>query len=115
MDIYQELQGVASGLFKEFKQGSPQLVRSTPAGTGFNPGNPTLTPLPINATVRGVSMKYVTAGLAVASDLQVSMPADVVPAPADLVRLNGRDYKIVQILPKPATGTVAAYLLIIRK
>ncbi len=51
-----------------------------------------------------------------AADLAVLMPGGgLVPAGADRVKIGGKLHSIVKITPIPATGTVAAYELIVRK
>lgn len=115
--FYDEMQGIASGLLKEFAQGTVEYVAITPGnGSPDEPGAPTETLTPINAAVRGVSFKYVDGANVLASDLQLTMPGDtVVPDPKGFIRVDGTRYKIVQIVRKPAAGIPVAFTIIFRR
>lgn len=118
MAFYDEMQNIATGLLTEFNQGVIEYGRITPgSGPDYNPGPSTIVWTTLKgATARGVSQKYVSLSLAVATDKQVVMVADqLVPDIKDKVRIDGVELKIVHIDPKPSAGTVAAYILIVRK
>lgn len=118
MTIYDEMQSVARELLAEFKQGVVSYVKMTPGnGPVDNPGPAVPTSYPINSAVQGVQIKYVNQQLAVASDLQVIAPFDpaYVPELTGFVDVDGVRYKIVNIVKKPAAGTVVVYVLIIRR
>jgi len=116
--FYDEMQKIASDLLGEFQQGEVSYIGVT-AGTGETPDDPAQ-PVEIatvvNATVRGVLWKYVQAGLATATDLQVTMPANtVVPSIEGFFTIDGARYKIVQIDRRPAAGVAAVYICVVRR
>jgi len=124
MPFYDDMQSVASELLAEFNQGVIAYIRVTPGvGPAHDPGPATETPVPVDATARGVKFKYVQNGLALATDLQVTAAA--IPAlitdfanetvVRGFVTIDGLRYKIVQAIPKPAAGVPAAFTLIVRK
>lgn len=119
MAFYDDMQGIANDLFRDFNQGVIAYIQVTPGnGPADNPGPSTETPYTLDgATSRGVQFKYVQRDLAVASDLQVSFGYDArfEPAANGFVTIDGTRYKIVQIVRKPEAGTVVAWTLIVRK
>lgn len=119
MSIYDEMQNVARELLSdpEFRQGVISLIRLTPGnGPVDDPGNPTETAYALDGTARGVKFKYVSMGLAVASDLQITHSVIAVePAMSDFVQVDGVRYKVVQVIRKPSAGTPVAFTLIIRR
>jgi hypothetical protein len=119
MTIYSEMQGVATELLTEFKQGVIQYVQIVPgSGPAYNPGPSQEIPVTINgATAGGISFKYVKMGLGVAGDMQINMAvqANITPAINGFVKIDGVQYKITQIIPKPAAGIPVTYTLIAKK
>lgn len=117
VDFYGGMQGIASSLLKDFKQGVIEYVAMTPGiGPPDNPGPPQETSYPINGVARGVKFTYIDNAHIVGSDLQVTMPGDgVMPDMQGFIRMDGTKYKIVKIIPKPAAGTPVAFTVIIRK
>lgn len=119
MTFYQEMQDIATNLLTEFNQGVIEYGVITPGGGPVDNPGPSVTTWTTlkGAVAKGVSEKYVRLSLAVATDLQVTMmvTAGIVPDMKDMVRIDGVQSKIVAIAPKPAAGTVAAYILIVRK
>ena len=124
MSFYVEMQGIASGLLAEFKQGIIAYIRVTPGtGAADDPGAATELPFTLDATARGAKFTYVQGGLALASDLQVTAaahPALVTDFANEtvargFVTIDGLRYKIVKAIPKPAAGVPAAFVLIVRK
>jgi len=122
MSIYDELQGVASGLFAEFKQGLVQHVSiSHGVGTPDEPGAIVETVREINATVQNASNAkglsyFVKQSSVVAGDLLVSTGVPAVAfAMTDFMLIDGVRYKIAAILPKPAAGVPVAFSLLVRK
>lgn len=124
MSIYSDLQGIASGLFAEFKQGTVnhiQIVSGT--GSADDPGTPSEVSRAINATVQNVAgntgkgaQSFIKNGLAIIGDLIVSTGVPTVAfSMKDFIEIDGVRYKIVGILPKPAAGTPVAFMLIVRK
>jgi hypothetical protein len=118
MTFYRDMQGIANDLLEEFDQGPLYLLRETPGdGPGWNPGeSPESMRKQFPGTVRGVSQKYVDGTLVVATDLQCTMPGGrIEPTLDDRIEVNGKAHQIVMIDPKPASGPVAAYVIVIRK
>jgi len=115
--IYNDLRGVVSKVLADFGQGEIAYVAvAAGTGTGDNPGPSIRTVHPFNGVARGVSFKYVNGTSIVATDLQVTMPADgVTPQMNGFVRIDGTDHKIAAIMHKPAAGAPVAYLLIVKR
>jgi hypothetical protein len=111
------MQKVASGLLGEFTQGSVIYVAMTSGnGPKDDPGKPVETKYPFNATVRGVKFSYIDNTQIVSSDLQITIPADVItPQMTGYVLIDDVKHKIIKIIPKPAAGVPAVYVLIVRK
>lgn len=119
MTFYDDMQGIATELLTEFKQGVISYVKVTPgSGPAHNPGPSVPVPTLLQGAVsRGIAWKYVNSGLGVASDLQVthSVQAGVVPEINGFYDIDGLRYKVVNIVKKPAAGTTVAYVAIVRK
>ncbi len=119
MPFYDEMRDIATELLTEFKQGTIKYISITPGnGPDYDPGPSTPdAPITIPASVaRGVSFKYVNGGLAVASDLQVTIDVSVAtPDMSGYFTIDDVKYKIVQIINKPSAGTPVARVVIIRK
>lgn len=119
MSIYDEMQIVAKDVFKEFNQSEIVYMKLVPGnGPIDDPGHSTLVPYTLEgATARGAKFKYVSTGLALATDTQVNMSVDnrFEPDGKDFVSVNGVQMKIQKIIRKPQAGTPIAYTLIARK
>lgn len=118
MSFYDDMQAVASDVLGEFKQGSVSYIELTPqaGSTPDAPLPPTTVTTVINATVRPVSTKYVDGTHIVQSDRQVTFAGDAAtPNMNGFIEIDGARYKIVEILPAPAAGTVVSYTLIVRR
>lgn len=118
MSIYDDVGSVVSEVMDEFKQGIIALIKVTPAsGPADNPGTPTETSYPLDATIKGVSFKYVQDGLAVSSDMTVTaVPiSGVTPSEKDFITIDGTRYKIVSYIPLPPTTDVLVWKFIVRK
>jgi len=129
--IYQDLQGVASDLLREFDQKKPGDASPDPVngngiyyvavvpggGPAQNPGPSVETPFKVDAVARGVSFKYIDGKSVVASDLQVTIPSDdrFTPNEKGFVIVDGVKNKVIQLVRKPAAGVLIAHTLIIRK
>ncbi len=129
--IYQDLQKVASQLLGQFDQKSPGAASPDPiTGNGIyyiavvpgngpvqNPGASTETPFKIDAVARGVSFKYIDNKSVVATDLQITMGADTrfTPNERGFALIDGVRVKVIQVIRKPAAGTVIAWTIIVRK
>jgi hypothetical protein len=119
MSFYDDMQIVASDVLSEFAQGSVSYIPIIPQ-PGATPDNPLPpvdgTPVALSAVVRPVSTKYVDGSHIVQSDRQVTFAAGVVtPDITGFVDIDGVRYKIVEIMPTPAAGTVVSYTLIVRR
>lgn len=118
MTIYTDLQSLAASLLTEFKQGTVYLIKLT-AGSGSedNPGAATETSYLLNATVKGVSKKYVDMAFAITSDLEVtaSIISGVTPTATDFIQIDSVRYKIIEDISVPAAGTAVAWKFIVRK
>lgn len=119
MSIYDDLQGVVQGVMQEFNQGVIEYgAVTTGAGSVDEPGQSAVTYTTLTgATARGVKTSYVQSGLAVASDLQVTLAVQtgVTPKQKDFVKVDGVKYKVQAVVPKPVAGTPVAYVVIIRR
>jgi len=118
MTIYNNAKLVANDLLKKFQQGSVSLVQLT-AGTGpaDKPGEPSETSYILNATVSGVSYKYIKSGFAVQTDLMVTsnVLSNISPSLNDLVEIDGTRYKILEFKAVPPAGTTVVWKFVIRK
>lgn len=117
-DFYTDMQKIASDVLGEFKQGVVQYVElaAVAGATPDDPGEPTETVTTVNAAVRPVSTKYVDGSHIVQSDKQIVMPGDsVVPSITGNMRIDGADYKIIEIMPRPAAGTPVSFTVIVRR
>lgn len=118
MSFYDEMALVAQEVLTEFKQGIVTLRRpSTPtpgANTWDSPTPAAPTDTPLNATVSGVTSRYIDGETIFATDLVVTFPAlDATPAKTDMLVVNGKPAAIKQIIQIPASGTPVAYKVII--
>jgi hypothetical protein len=132
-NFYQDMQGIASDLLKEFDQTNPGIPASPQAvggngiyyvgmvpGTGpaDNPGPPQeAAPIKLDAVARGVSFKYVDGANVVTTDLQATMAvrSDMTPQMPGFMIVDGKRHKIVEVKQKPAAGIPVAYTVIFRK
>ena len=116
-DFYDDMQGIASNLLNEFKQGEIKYIAVIPGiGPADNPGASQEVPYILDAVAKGVSFRYIDHTNILATDLQITMPgAGVVPLPNGFMMVDGVRHKIIQIIPKPAAGTPVAFSVIIRK
>mgnify|MGYP001168734118 CR=1 FL=1 len=117
MTIYDRARQTASKLFTKFGQGVVSLQRDVPGegGDAWNP--PVAVPVNygLNATVSGVTARYVDGTLVTASDLMVRCAVpEVEPLITDRVIIDGTPRAILKIQPIPAAGTPAAYLIFVK-
>lgn len=120
MAIYDEMQNLANEILSdpEFKQSVIEYVRIVPgSGPIDNPGPSTQVITELNATARGATFKFVSMGLATASDLIVTsaIHPNVEPSEKDFIRIDGEMYKIQQLLPRPAAGTRVVWTFIVQR
>jgi hypothetical protein len=116
-EFYDDMRGIASELLNEFQQGKIEYVELVPGdGPADNPGVPTDRPVTVPGVVRGVKFRYIDNKNVVASDLQATIPVDLVtPMMNGFMRVDNSRYKIVQIVPKPAAGEPVVHVVIFRK
>lgn len=121
MSFYSDLQGIASGILAEFKQGTITLVRTT-YEEGEEPwenGTPTTTTYTLDAVARGANSReigtaYANGTLVQASDLVVTCAVPPVePQMADKVTVDGKEHVIKGISRTPSAGTPVAYTLFV--
>ena len=120
MSIYDEMRALASEIMPEFKQGDIRYVdiTSDPGASPDEAGTPVETvSAQLNATARPVSTKYVDGTHIVQSDRQVTVPNDGVATPdiSGKMRIDGVDYKIIDIMPRPAAGDPITWAVIVRR
>lgn len=116
-DFYLDMQSVATGLLKEFRQGSLVFIE-TVIGTGpaDDPGNVTENSYPFDGTVRGVESRYVNNTDVFVSDFQIAAPGTLPIADATgFVSVDGKRLKVVKVVRKPAAGVTVAFDIIARK
>lgn len=119
--FYEELGSVATGLLREFKQGSVSLVSRTQAAgsTAFEPGALTEVSVPLDAVVKGVSKKFVDGNSVLSSDLEVLIGpvgtdgSSVNPTMADVIEVDGVRRTIKKVVQTPAAGTPVLYTVIV--
>lgn len=122
MGFYDEMQQIASSVLKDFKQGVVKLHHFEPrkGGTLDQPADPIEKVYELDATIDGVSYKYLLDSFASASDMTVTAAVikGVKIGLDDFVEINGQQYKILRdISPAPgaATGEPIVWRLICRK
>lgn len=117
-DFYQDMQGIATSLLKEFNQGAIEYVELT-AGTGprDNPGAPSEVAYPVDGVARGVQQRYVDGTNIVQTDMQATLAVKegLTPSMSGFVRGDGMRYKIVGVRQIPPFGTPVAHVVIFRK
>jgi len=122
--FYTELQGVAAGVLKEFKQGVIKLVRTTLAPNEEEPSEPgieTVTTYILDATCRGVTFKQIDGTSITAKDRVVLCSTFVTeeatqakltgfePAATDKIVIDGTPNEIKKIVRMPAAGIPVAF------
>lgn len=119
MAFYDDMQKIASGLLANFKQGEIVHIALSPGnGPAHKPGQPQETPTTLpGAVARGVPVKYIDAGLAIAGDLVVvsSVVSGLVVKQADKIEIDGVRYSVVEILSIPPAGTTVVFNYIVRR
>ena len=120
MSIYDEMRAVANEVFPEFKQGDIRFVSvtNTAGGSPDEDGSTTRTVSePLNATARPVSTKYLADTSIVESDIQVTIPNDGIATPTinGFIRIDGSDYKIIALMPRPAADDPITWTAIVRR
>ena len=122
MGFYDEMQQIASSVLKDFKQGVVKLhhFEQGQGGTLDEPAAPVEKVYELDATIDGVSYKYLLESFAAASDITVT--AGVIKGVKigldDFIEINGQQYKILRdVSPAPTAvnGQPIVWRLICRK
>lgn len=117
-DFYKEMQSLASEIIGEFQQGVITYSAMV-AGDGppDDPGEPREVTVKIPATVQGVQYRYIDGTNIVASDGQLTMPANVgvIPSIEGYITVDGRKHRIIQVTAIPPAGTPVAYSIIFKR
>ena len=122
MGFYDEMQQIASSVLKDFKQGVVKLhhFENGKGGTLDEPAEKKESVYSLDATIDGVSYKYLLESFAAASDTTVT--AGVIKGVKigldDFVEINGQQYKILRdVSPAPTAvnGQPVVWRLICRK
>ena len=122
MNFYQEMQKVAGSVLKQFKQGDIKLyhyIEGT-GGTLDEPAELVEKIYNLDATVSGVSYKYLINSYAVASDLTITAAVinGVEISINDFIEVQGVKHKIIRdISPAPSSvnGKPVVWRFICRK
>jgi protoporphyrinogen oxidase len=124
MTFYEEMQGVASEILAEFKQGTVQLVKLLRGEV--NPNTPWIPDEPVQefhdldatvstAYVENASAAYQDGSLIEMSDLIVTCAVPSVPVSlADSITIDGKAHAIKQINVIPSAGTPVAFKIFVR-
>lgn len=119
MSIYDDLQGVASNLLKQFKQGSIELIQFVypEDSTPDNPGKPEEVVTPLDAVANGERFKFMNTSFINDSDNEVTTAVveGISPSVNDFLNIDGTKYKIIKFDPLPAAGTACTWKFIVRK
>lgn len=122
MAFYEDMQKFASSVMKEFKQGSVKLIQynETKGGTLDEPSELVEKVYNLDATVSGVSFKYLINSYAVASDLTVTAGViqGVTPTINDFIEIEGVRHKIIRDIsaaPNAVNGKPVVWRFICRK
>jgi hypothetical protein len=117
VDFYSDMQGIASGLLTEFKQGVTRFIALTPGiGSPDNPGTPIETIHDFDGTVRGVRFRYIDGSQIFATDIQTTAPGTLPIADATgFLEVDGKRFKVIKVIAKPAAGLPVTFDIIARK
>jgi hypothetical protein len=115
--FYSDLRNVASGLLREFAQGTVDIGKpvTTAGANEWAPPVTTIAWTPVNAVARGVSQKYVDGASILATDLQLTVDFGAYdPAAGDRIRIDGKQVSVLRFDRIPAAGTVVAWRVFVR-
>ena len=115
-DFYSQMQGVASQLLGQFKQGT--IIYNQPGEVTGPEWSPTVgedIQHTLDATANGVSQEYVDGTSVMATDKEVTAAVfGVVPSTSGTLTIDGQTLQIVRVWQVPAAGTPAAWKIIAR-
>ena len=114
--FYGRLQGTASRLMAQFKQGQVvYTITGAPTGPAWNPTPGAPVSYTLDATVQGVEADYVDGSLILATDKQVTCAVFAVePSLAGTITIDGKVCQIVRVDKVPGAGTVIAWRIFVR-
>jgi hypothetical protein len=116
MAFYDEMQGIASELLAEFKQGT--IIYNHPgavSGDAWNPVQGTAVPYTLDAASNGVSQEYVDGTSVLATDREVAAAVfGQTPTTSGTISMDGRVLQIVRVIKIPAAGTAVSWKMIVR-
>jgi hypothetical protein len=122
MSFYDEMQELAGSILNEYKQGSVKLIHyeEINGGTLDEPAELIEKVYNLDATVSGVSYKYLIDSYAVASDLTVTAGVikGVTVSINDFIEIEGVRHKIIRDIssaPNAASGKPVVWRFICRK
>lgn len=119
MSFYSEMRELASGILKEFNQGSIKLIQLVEPenGTPDNPGEMIETSYDACGAVKGVSYKYLKESFVTSTDLEVTIGVieNVTPSINDFIEIDGVRHKIIEDISVPAAGTRVVWKFIVRR
>jgi len=113
---YGKMTSTASRLMSRFNQGVIRYIEAGPAtGPAWNPTPGADIATTLDATASGVAAQYVDGKTVLATDLMVTAAVfDRVPTMNGRLEIDGKELQIVNIMAKPAAGTVVVWSFICR-
>ena len=128
-DFYGDMRSIATEVLTAFAQGKIQYVLTTPgSGPADDPGPASEAIYDVVGTVKGVKFTYINGTSILASDQQITIPVQFDyggklasisgvenPDIAGFFLIDGKRYKIIKVIAKPAAGVPVAYTVIVRK
>ena len=115
-DFYSQMQGVASQLLGQFKQGV--IVYNQPGEVTGPEWNPTVgedIPHTLDATANGVSQEYVDGTSVLMTDKEVTAAVfGVTPTTSGTLSIDSQVMQIIRVWQVPAAGTPVAWKMIVR-
>lgn len=127
MGFYDDMQGIATGLLRDFKQGTIRYIKLTKGqGPAQNPGPPSeaATTIPgatasSTFSVNAANAKFSPNSLIQSGDIMVVAEAPALAAVAlaltDFIEIDGIRYRIIVIGKTPAAGVTVAYTFFVRR
>lgn len=127
MGFYDDMQGIATGLLRDFKQGTIRAIKLTKGnGPPQNPGAPTevATTIPgatasSTFSVNAANAKFSPNTLIQSGDIMVVAEAPtVLPLGielTDFIEIDGTRYRIIVISKTPAAGVTVTFTFFVRR